>query len=543
MDRPFCRICFNPFRYMRAATVLKPTQTQRTKLILSGVSGILLTASFPNIQWSFLAWIALVPLLAAIRDLTPGQAFRNGMITGLVHGVTLMYWVVYTMQKYGYLPWWLSISILFLFAAYLALYPALFSFILAKYCKTPGVLFLWASSLWAALEYIRTVFFTGFPWELLGYSQYKNLHIIQISDMFGPYGVSFLIVAVNVAILMVLLFLAGKTWHGKTIDRSCAMTAVTTALVMVVCAWGYGRVQAGNVDKQEKETVKVALVQGNIDQAHKWDPAYQIVTTSRYRKLSLGLKSQKPDLVVWPETATPFYLFRSRELTALVLDTVRETGADFIIGSPHMEAVEKNVSHYNTAYLVDAKGEIKGQYNKVHLVPFGEYVPLKKWLPFIGKMVAQVGDFKPGKKGAALPWKPEQGIGALICYEVIFPDLSRSVVKNGAGLLVNITNDAWFGKSAATLQHFSMAVFRAVENKRALVRCANTGISGVIDPLGRVIEKTGIFKEAVLVGKVPIMRTSTFYTRFGDLFAYLCIMVMALTVFVPHIRHYVNTKT
>jgi len=259
----------------------------------------------------------------------------------------------------------------------------------------------------------------------------------------------------------------------------------------------------------------VAVVQGNVDQSIKWDAAFQVITTVKHRNLSLEAAKAGADLVIWPETATPFYLFQDQVLTEMVIQGVREAGTYFIIGSPSVDTDHKEHVYYNSAYLITPKGEPVGRYDKVHLVPFGEYVPLKRYLPFLGKMVAQVADFKAGRPGTPLVWG-ERPIGMLICYEIIFPGLARAMTLNGGQLLVNITNDAWFGRTSAAYQHFSMAVFRSIENRRFLARAANTGISGFIDPNGRIMAATGLFEDATLAAEVRFLDHLTAYTRWGD---------------------------
>jgi apolipoprotein N-acyltransferase len=211
-----------------------------------------------------------------------------------------------------------------------------------------------------------------------------------------------------------------------------------------------------------------------------------------------------------------------------VTDAVRQAGTYLLAGSPSVDAKEGRQAYYNSAYLVTPEGHAGQRYDKVHLVPFGEYVPLKGILSFAGKMVAQVGDFSAGEKGRTLTWKEDNApIGVQICFEIIFPGLSRSLAKNGAGMLVNLTNDAWFGRTSAAYQHFSMAVFRAVENRRSLVRCANTGISGFIDPVGRVDAQTSLFEDAVVDREIPELQKTSIYTRFGDLLALVCLLGLA----------------
>jgi apolipoprotein N-acyltransferase len=503
------------------------------------ISGLLLTAAFPKPGLSVLAWLALVPLLTAVRDLSAGAAFRAGMIAGLAHYLTLLYWVVLTMRDYGYLPWWQCLSLLFLLAAYLAVYPGLFAMALARFGQRPAALILLAPIAWVALEFLRSVLLTGFPWGIVGYSQFNRLHIIQVSDMFGVYGVSFLVVCGNMAGALLLMAAARHRWQGRPVNRATAALAAVSFLVLLGLTWTYGsrRIEAVTGSMAEAGTTRVAVVQGNIDQARKWDPAFQIGTTQKYVRLTRAAAADQPDLVVWPETATPFYFGASAKLSRLVTDVVRDTGIHLLVGSPSVEAIAGRQAHYNSAFMVTPDGRATGRYDKVHLVPFGEYVPLKRLLFFAGKMVAQVGDFSPGEKGRILAWGASAPpVGVQICFEIIFPGLSRSQVNNGAGLLVNLTNDAWFGKSAAAYQHFAITVFRAVENRRALVRSANTGISGFVDPIGRVAARTALFEDAVVVRAVPVLTAITAYTRFGDLLALACLTVMVVLVGRPMVR-------
>ena len=224
------------------------------------------------------------------------------------------------------------------------------------------------------------------------------------------------------------------------------------------------------------------------------------------------------------------------ELSKMVKRGIHDTGVDFLFGSPSFRRWKNKIEYYISAYLVGPEGNIFGKYDKVHLVPFGEYVPLKKFLPFLGKIVEHVGDFRSGEKGHTIQWG-EYRLGIQICYEIIFPNLSRAMTKNNAALLVNITNDAWFGRSSAPYQHFSMAIFRAVENRRSIIRSANTGISGFIDPWGRVVASTQLFTDAIVTRTVPILDEKTFYSRFGDLFAIACLALTLIASFYQFVRY------
>jgi len=505
----------------------------KNKIILAVISGILLTGSFPQTGLSWLAWFAVTPLLLAAKDLQFKDGFKIGLLTGLVHNLTLLYWLSYTMETYGHLSIYLAIPILFLFSFYLSLYIAFFSGALTRITFKPLMLFFMIPALWVSLEYIRSFLFTGFPWELIAYSQYKSLHIIQVSDILGSYGVSFLLILSNASVFIGFLYLTKSGWRGKKVSGVSFAASALIFLSALTIVWFYGKIRIETTDRvvSASHKARVSVVQGNIGQSEKWDPALQYSATKKYLDLSASVVAEKPDLVVWPETAAPFYFLYDTGLTEVVQRGVAETGVSFLIGSPSFVQTRDNIEYYNSAYLVGPDGKVSGKYDKVHLVPFGEYVPLKKWMPFLGKIVEQVGDFWPGKKGATINLNGHS-LGVLICYELIFPYLSRAEVKNGAGLLVNITNDAWYGKTSAPYQHFSMAVFRAVENRRTLVRAANTGISGFIDPSGRIKATTPIFEDAVMTRTIPILKEITLYTRFGDFFAFICLAAAALTLLI-----------
>ncbi|UCF93324.1 MAG: apolipoprotein N-acyltransferase [Desulfobacterales bacterium] len=500
-------------------------------------SGLLLTGSFPTAGMDGLAWLALVPLLLATASLGPRASFRLGLMAGIVHFLTLLYWLAYTMRTYGYLPWYLCIPILFLLTVVLAQFVGVFSLAVSWLGTQPGRALIMIPVLWVALEYIRSFFLSGFPWELIGYSQFKRLHVIQISDILGVYGVSFIIVLANTAIWGVVLHATRCDFQGKAVTRRLAAGSVIAFAVVFGgnCIYGARQIKAVDARAAASPTAQVAVVQGNIDQAVKWDPAFQVATVNTYNRLSLVAQGHTPALVVWPESATPFYLLYEPLPTEMVMRQIRTVGADFLIGSPSFARRSDGVDYYNSAYLIGADGKVINKYDKAHLVPYGEYTPFKKWLPFIGKMVEHVGDFQPGPRGRTLPWKDKR-LGIQICYEIIFPDLARAQARNDANLLINITNDAWYGRTSAPYQHFSMTVFRAIENRRALARSANTGISGFIDPVGRIIAATPIFEEAVVMRTLPLMAAKSFYTQVGDLFARLCLTVSLLVVFSKAVR-------
>jgi apolipoprotein N-acyltransferase len=334
-----------------------------------------------------------------------------------------------------------------------------------------------------------------------------------MADITGPYGLSFVIILVNATLFWVL-----RQWSKGVFP---VREVVITALILLgFLSYGYVRMNAIDRQMADQPSLKIGLNQGNIDQAMKWDESFQKETLKIYERLSLKVGEEKPDLIIWPETATPFFFQDAREYQPIVLDIPKRTNAFLLFGSPFYRVEKGKVNHFNSAYLISPAQELIGRYDKIHLVPFGEYVPLGEILS-LGSLGEGIGDFKPGKVIFNFPL-PQGRFGVLICFEIIFPDLCRKFVKNGADFLVTITNDAWFGRTSAPSQHFSIAVFRAVENRVFIARAANTGISGFIDPKGKIVSKGKIFTEEAMAGTIRLSKKKTFYTLYGDVFAWAC---------------------
>lgn len=493
-------------------------------LLCALLSGLALSAAFPKTGFSWLAWIALIPLLVGIRGASPRRSFGLGLVAGISHFLTLVYWLAGTMHTYGHLPWYLCLSILFLFALYLALYMATLAAFVSGCCRNPIALVTLFPAAWVSMEYLRATLLTGFPWEMLGYSQYRVLHIVQIADIFGVYGLSFLVAFTNAAVFLIVMALCRKRWQQRYISHRHAI-GISCALLPLLClVWLYGGWRMTDIDRLAKAAPceKLAVIQGNISEARKWDPRVRLDILDHYLRLSRSALAQGPTLTVWPETAAPFYFLEENHYTPILLKAIHDMPCDFLIGSPAAEMKADRLVFRNRAYLVTPEAKVLGYYDKAHLVPFGEYVPLKRWLPFVKKIVSLVGDFGPGRPGKTLPWRHYR-LGVQICYEMIFQGLPRQQVQNGANCLINITNDAWYGRSSAPHQLFSMAVLRAVENRRAVVRAANTGISGFIDPCGRITGTTPLFKAATLTRRVPMLRLMSPYDRWGYRFPLLCV--------------------
>ena len=493
----------------------------RAKYLCAVLSGLMITASFPPGDFDWLAWFGLVPLLIALEGTSPSVAFKLGLTTGLAHYLTLIYWVIVALKHYGNIHVIVSLGLLLMLCAYLALYPACFAMVVS-YIRDSRFVLLKMASLWVALEYVRAKILTGFPWCLLGYTQYKHPEVLQIAALAGVYAVSFVLVLCNA--LIYALFLNRHFQRNRAFKWEMA---VVFLIALFTTGYNYQRISFGE-DHQKKTTV--AVVQGNIDQSMKWNPAFQEKTIQIYRNLTRRASRFGPDLIVWPETAVPFFFQDHLEMAYQVIQAARESKADLVFGSPAYRKVDGQTVYYNRAYHVSPHGRVSGYYDKVHLVPFGEYVPLKRFLPFVHHLVVSAGDFSPGDKMEPLALT-NVSAGILICFEIIFPELARAQVKNGSHLLVNLTNDAWYGRTSAPYQHFSMAVFRAVENGRPLVRAANTGFSGFINHRGKIMDQGALFSEEVLAREVvPGQSRLTVYTRFGDVFAVGLLVGIALNL-------------
>ncbi|MDY0222442.1 MAG: apolipoprotein N-acyltransferase [Desulfobacterium sp.] len=490
----------------------------------AAASAILLTLAFPGPGLDWLCWVALVPLMVALHGTAPRRSFYLGLTTGVVHFVSLLYWIVPTIRTYGGIPLVLCVFVLALLAFYLALYVGIFSVGMTLFPGNSMWMPVWAGVLWVGGEYLRASFFTGFPWGLLGHCLYQRTTMIQVADLTGVYGISFVIVVVNAALARV--WILGRE---KTAPQVLALSMLPCLLALVL-VFSYGRMRQAGVAlaMDDAQRTRVSVIQGNISQADKWDDQYKESTVDTYCDLVLKAAEDDPDLIVFPETALPFYYGLEKAISDRVDRCIRQAKTWFIVGSPALKENSQGYAYYNRAYMIDGFSVPRGQYDKIHLVPFGEYVPLGRYLPFLGKLTAQAGNFSSGDK-QALPLEYAGGsAGMLICFEVIFPGLARDMANRGAKILVTITNDAWFGRTSAPVQHFSMAVFRAVENRRAVVRAANTGISGFIDPLGNIDAATDLYTRTSITRSLAIVDIITLYSLAGDWFAVICIVAIAL---------------
>ncbi len=490
---------------------------------LSALSGLLMACAFPLPDYHLLAWFGLVPLILVM----PKRPFKSGFVAGVVFFAVTLYWLNIVMTTYGHLHAVLSFLLYLLLAAYLALYWGAASWAACRLKEFRGYPFaLTLPVFWVALEFLRAFLLTGFPWSTLGYSQHTWLVMVQSADLFGVYGLSYLLVLTNAALAENLLLKGQSPSQGRSIKT----LAVTILLLMGNYAYGAWCLQ--QEPDSRTESLSMAVVQGNIPQSQKWRPENQLSTVRSYRELSLrAWQEGSKDLLVWPEAAMPFYFQDGGPLADSVAQLAVETNTALLFGSPAYRRDSGSLYYLNSAFMLSPSAELLGRSDKIHLVPFGEYVPLGKFLPFVNKLVAGIGDYSPGEINP-LPIG-EHKLGVLICYEVIFPELARESVRQGSDLLVNITNDAWFGQSSAPWQHLAMARFRAIENRVWLARAANTGISAFIAPSGTVVKQTGLFTTAFLSAEPGLGARPRLYLHMGDLipgtFLLICLLWLVQT--------------
>ncbi len=518
--------------------------------ILAGVSGLLTFFAFPNIlrlEFGPLGFIVLVPLLFALGE--AGSTRRAALIAfayGIIGYPFFYHWLVYTMHVFGGMSLPVSISVLLalvlLLSAFVAFFGAAYHLMTEKLGLSPLIA---APAAWVTAELMRAHFpFGGFPWALMAYSQYKALHLIQIAELTGPYGLSFIIVLMNAAVVVALrALLNGKAagpgqWDddGPGASRmKRVLTPLAVGLAPIALALIYGAVRIPMVDQafQAQPEIKVGIVQANVDQGIKWSPEFFWKTMRDHMELTRRLLPQKPRLVMWPEAAVTISNFNEQwARRTAVIDFLAKVDAYFLVGTLSRDPcgpgeyppdpAAGNYCYFNSAYLLSPGGqELLGRYDKMRLVPFSEYVPLSR-LFFFADAIAKgnTGGTTPGHQ-VRLFAIPEGLFGCVICYEVTFPHLVRRFVDQGAAFMTTITNDAWFGKTGAPYQHHTTVVFRAIENRVYFARSANTGISSIVDPVGRIVHQSAIYQPAAFTGIVKPSPLHAFYTRHGDVFAFI----------------------
>jgi len=513
-------------------------QIHRDAWLLAVISGILQILAFPLPNIYPLSWVAVAPLLVAVLrarepeeihlppslaqkliPATAAQGFLLGYVSGIIWYAGTCYWVYHTMHQYGGLSAAAAFGILVLFCLYLGLYEGLFGLVVALLAGgRPGgsrrALFL-SPFVWVALELARTRI-TGFPWDLLGTAQVSNISLNRLATITGVYGLSFEIMLVNT--VFAAAFLVGREKRKVILIEAVVVAAALQLLALIHPA-------------TLRTDHTALLVQGNIPilPAEKWTAQYFQSTVEDLSRLSTSPEvpgATQPDLVVWPESPAPFYVNDSRFRSVIAAVAEREH-AYVVAGSLGEEAGAEPASSgqmYNSAALMSPQGQWVARYDKIHLVPFGEYVPFKSLLGFAGGLTQEVGEFSRGFSREPLPVDVYR-IGVFICYEAVFPDEVRQFARNGGQVFVNISNDGWYGDTGAWAQHLNQARMRAVENDRWLLRDTNTGMTASIDPYGRVVASVPRKVRTALEAPYALTSGTTFYTRHGDWFAWLCAII------------------
>jgi apolipoprotein N-acyltransferase len=494
------------------------------EFLLALLSSFLLILCFPKFNFEFLAWFALVPLFLVLKYSDPKQAFAYCFCTGLAFLMGVFYWIN-IIEGFSWVDF---IALGFYFGSYFGLFGLFLSRVSHKTKISPVMS---APVLWVSMEYLRSnAGFMGLPWALLGHSQYLNIPVVQIASISGVYGVTYLIVFVN-AILAEIV-----------IDPHARLRLGLLGLLVVGLALGYGFQILSTADSSQ--TINVTVIQSNIAQAIRWKPDWwkrniekQILLTKE------AAKQTHTSLIVWSESSVPGALNQDVYLLSTLFTLAKDTGVPLLLGStvrPNFGAREFRRTHWsNSAFLLSPTLGMLGEYRKMRLLPFAEYLPYKDVLPWPSRLVAAAASYVPGGEFTVFDISGTK-FGVTICWENIFPDLVRGFVMGGAGFMVNITNEAWFGETSAPYQFLAMSVFRAVENRRAIARSANTGVSGFIDPYGRIVTRVNdvnrkeLFVDGYATMAVPLTQEQTFYTRYGDVWAYVnliaAIVMLALSL-------------
>jgi apolipoprotein N-acyltransferase len=500
--------------------------------LLVVLSALLQILIFPLPGLYVLSWFALAPLLLALlrtrpagelevdgtvslRPASPGQAFLLAYVCGILWYAGTCYWIFDTMRQYGGLNPAAAVLVLFLFCCYLGLYHGLFGLLiglLSGSSRDYRPALISAPFLWVAMELARTRI-TGFPWNLLGIAQVDNVALCHISAWTGVYGISFEIVLVNVAVAAA--FLVPRQRRGALLIAALAAAAALQA----------GRLVEGPAAHADQTAL---LVQSNIPVSAEWTPAYFQQTLQDLSELSVKSAANQTapriDLIVWPESPAPFFTNdpRFRDAIATAATTTKSWAVAGAIGT--VEHPTRDTPVFNSAMVAGPNGTLSARYDKVHLVPFGEYLPFPSLFSFAGGLTKEVGQFEPGTSRAPLDAGNEK-LGVFICYESVFPDEVRQFADNGAQVFVNISNDGWYGDSGAYAQHLNQTRMRAIENDRWLLSTTDTGVTASIDPLGRIVARLPRKQRAALVAPYALTSVTTFYTRHGDWFAFLCAII------------------
>jgi apolipoprotein N-acyltransferase len=461
-----------------------------------------------------LSWLSPALLILAVDGLAPRRALRVGFVASLAAHTAVLHWIYVVTVTYGHAPPVVGVLAPALLAMYVASFGAAFA-VGVCWLRTRGVASPFAAAfLWTTLDWLRSFVLTGFPWATLGYAQHANGALLGLASFTGVYGLSFVVA------------LGGATLAGvarRRIPTSAAVVAGSVVALAHLVGW-----LAPDPDAEARATLRVGVLQGNIDQGVKWSPDHVESTLVIYEDLTRRATREGARLVVWPETAVPGSIERDGRLRSRLARLARETGATLLVGGVGIDAAPgEPASYHDSAYVFDSGGRLLDRYDKTHLVPFGEYVPLRGLIGrFVGAVASgiAVADVTAGDEPRGVEVAGVRA-GVPICFELLFPDLVRRFAADGGGILLAITNDAWYGRTGAPHQFLAITALRSAETRLWTARAANTGVSAFIDARGRVREQTPVFEAAHRVMDVPIHADpahASFYVRHGDVFAWAC---------------------
>jgi len=485
------------------------------RLLPAAASGVLLLMSFPPADFGLIGWIALVPLNLSLARATVLEGVARGLVCGAVFFGGLLPWIMGVLLRHSGIPAPLCLLPWLLLVGYLALYVALYGAALARTSARAGLIGLaFAPALWTGLEWARGTLLTGFPWGLLGASQHGLVPLAQAASVGGVYGLSFLMSSFSAAVAVLVI-------TGVRGGRGRLALCVLIAIPVAVLAWGWHRLGAGSDDGHR---VMVACVQGNSPPEPAEAEGMRILDT--HIRLSREAAKRGAEIIVWAESSTPFGIDMDEPFRSALQNLARETGCWLIVGSVGGSA---SGPYYNGAFLIDPDGLRGPPYGKVHLVPYGEYVPLAELTPFVSRFVHAIGEFQPGK-GTVVWTAGLTRLTPLICYEAIFPPLARMGARAGGEVLVNLTYDGWFGGGGGPAQHLALARMRAIETGRPLVRAAETGISAVFDGRGRLLGSAGSGTEALVTAEISPRQEATPYLGVGDVVPRACAMLSLILI-------------
>ncbi|HSW40813.1 MAG TPA: apolipoprotein N-acyltransferase [Acidobacteriota bacterium] len=491
------------------------------RYLLPVASGLLLAAAFPLAAQGWLAWVALVPLMLFVFNSDRRlQSFWGGLVAGAVKFFILLLWIPAVLISHGDMPEILAWFAYVFLVLFLACYPAAACLLVKHVIMRRGSsFFLLFPFVWISMELVQSISpFGGFPWLLAGYTQSSHLPIAQIADITGVFGVSFLILAVNTALAW---FIARRA----DLKRACAPLAVVAAIVAAAILYGMVSLERWNKISPE---FRAAMLQGNISVDDSAEVQKEKILTA-YPRMAAALEPGRFDLLVLPESPSPLFFQHTGEYRLMLEELAKNYPLGLVFNNSRYEMDGEYARYFNSAFFLDNSGAVTGVYDKMHLVPFGEYIPLRGIFFFLEAISREMGEFEAGDEYRIilLDGRPAN---AIICFEAVFPRLVRRFVDDGSGLILNLTNDGWYGDTAAPHQHLAIASYRAVENRRYLLRATNSGISAIVAPTGKIYAETDLLREATSEGSFTFIYDKTVYSRYGDAFVFVCVIILLASV-------------